>query len=56
MFAADPELQVAARGTASFRGDANQLTDTVDVERHERILINDTFLPVSLKERSSVIA
>src|SRR5690242_15412426 len=50
MLAADAELDARSRRLALFSRDPHQFADAIDIERHERILLDDALLPVGFEE------
>src|SRR5207253_10205246 len=56
MLAANAELQLGPRLAAAFAGDLDQLADAFDVERGERIVLEDAALLIFLEERSRIVA
>src|SRR5262245_46244847 len=46
MFAADTDLQVLARGAPALHANVHELADAADIDRRERILLDDLELGV----------
>src|SRR5262249_522167 len=55
MFATDAELQAVAHLATTLARDIDQLADALDVERGERVVLEDSALLVLLEERRRVI-
>lgn len=56
MFTANAELQFRQRLAAAFGGDADQFPHAVEIERDERVALDDAFALIGIDEARRVIA